>query len=78
MLTLVYNCLVNMAPFYLTSLFHVCTSKYNLRGLKSSFCLRWQLLLLDLTLFSTYLFPPGTLCQMKQEALLILILSNDV
>ena len=33
-LTLVYKCLVSMAPFYLTSLFHVRISKYNLRGVK--------------------------------------------
>ena len=34
MLTLVCKCLVNMAPFYLTSLFHVRISNYNLRGVK--------------------------------------------
>ena len=34
MLTLVCKCLVNMAPFYLTSLFHVRISKYNLRGVR--------------------------------------------
>ena len=34
MLTLVYKCLVNMAPFYLTSLFHFRVSKYNLRKVK--------------------------------------------
>ena len=49
-------------------------------GAKRLLCLRWLrwLLLLDLTLFNTYLCPPGTLCQMQKEALLILILSNDV
>ena len=34
MLTLVCKCLVNKALFYLTSLFHVRFSKYNLRGVK--------------------------------------------
>jgi len=53
MFTLLYKCFVNLAPFYLTSLFHVRISKYYLRGIKSSLCLRWQLLLLDLTLFNT-------------------------
>lgn len=37
----------------LTSLFHVRISKHYPRGIKSSLCLRWQLLLLDLTLFNT-------------------------
>ena len=51
MLTLLYKCFLNLAPFYLTSLFHV--RKYYPRGNKSSLCLRWHLLLLDLTLFNT-------------------------
>ena len=51
MLTLLYKCFLNLAPFCLTSLFHV--RKYYPRGNKSSLCLRWQVLLLDLTLFST-------------------------
>ena len=51
MLTLLYKCFLNLAPFYLTSLFHV--RKYYPRENKSSLCLRWQLLLLDLTLFNT-------------------------
>ena len=51
MLTLLYKCFLNLAPFYLTSMFRV--RKYYPRGNKSSLCLRWQLLLLDLTLFNT-------------------------
>ena len=46
MLTLVYKCLVNMAPFYLTSLSQVRISKNNL-DLKSSLCGRWPRILLD-------------------------------
>ena len=35
--TLLYKCFLNLAPFYLTYLFHVPISKYYLRGIKSSF-----------------------------------------
>ena len=63
MQTSIYNCLANMAPSYLTSLFQVRNCECDLMRFKKLLLPKLATTILDLTVSNICLFPRVILCR---------------